>query len=100
MSVAMVLMDAAATAHTAFVQAQADVWVCICWLACSELRGRLHAYDEHLNMVLGDVEETTTTMERDEETDEDFVKKSTRKMEMLFLRGDVVVLVAPPLRTS
>lgn len=28
-----------------------------------ELRGRLHAYDQHLNMVLGDVEETVTSIE-------------------------------------
>ena len=27
-----------------------------------ELRGRLHAYDHHLNMVLGEVEETMTKM--------------------------------------
>ena len=28
-----------------------------------ELRGRLHAYDQHLNMVLGEVEETVTSVE-------------------------------------
>jgi U6 snRNA-associated Sm-like protein LSm3 len=28
-----------------------------------ELRGRLHAYDSHCNMVLGDVEETIYVME-------------------------------------
>ena len=33
-----------------------------------EVRGRLHAYDQHLNMVLGEVEETHTTVEIDEET--------------------------------
>uniref|UniRef100_A0A8I3MYH2 Sm domain-containing protein n=1 Tax=Canis lupus familiaris TaxID=9615 RepID=A0A8I3MYH2_CANLF len=33
-----------------------------------ELRGRLHAYDQHLNMVLGDGEEAVTTIEIDEET--------------------------------
>lgn len=58
------------------------------------------AYDQHLNMVLGDVEETVTTHEIDEETDEEIVKKATRSVGMLFVRGDVVVLVSPPLRTG
>jgi U6 snRNA-associated Sm-like protein LSm3 len=51
-------------------------------------------------MVLGDVEETVTSHEIDEETDEEIVKKATRTVGMLFVRGDVVVLVSPPLRTS
>lgn len=32
-----------------------------------ELRGRLHAYDSHCNMVLGDVEETVYTVGEDDE---------------------------------
>lgn len=32
------------------------------------------AYDQHLNMVLGDVEETVTTVEIDEETYEEIYK--------------------------
>ena len=32
------------------------------------------AYDQHLNMILGDVEETVTTMEIDEETYEEIYK--------------------------
>jgi U6 snRNA-associated Sm-like protein LSm3 len=51
-------------------------------------------------MVLGDVEETVTTFEIDEETEEEIVKKATRTVDMLFVRGDVVVLVSPPLRTA
>ena len=35
---------------------------------------RPQAYDEHLNMVLGDVEETVTTTEQDEETMETIIK--------------------------
>ena len=65
-----------------------------------ELRGKLHAYDQHLNLVLGDVEETVTTTEIDEETDEEIVRKSTREVDMLFVRGDVIILVSPPLRTT
>jgi len=32
------------------------------------------AYDQHLNMILGDVEETVTTLEIDEETYEEIYK--------------------------
>ena len=39
-----------------------------------EIRGKLHAFDQHLNMVVGDVEETVTTTEIDEETDEETTK--------------------------
>jgi len=60
----------------------------------------LQAYDQHLNMVLGDVEETVTTIEIDEETEEEIIKKATRNVDMLFVRGDVIVLVSPPLRTA
>lgn len=51
-------------------------------------------------MILGDVEETVTTHEIDEETDEEIVKKATRNIGMLFVRGDIVVLMSPPLRTT
>lgn len=60
----------------------------------------IQAYDQHLNMILGEVEETVTSTEIDEETDEEIVKKQTRKVGMLFVRGDIVVLVSPPLRTG
>ncbi len=36
----------------------------------------LQAFDQHLNMVLGDVEESVTTREIDEETEEEIVKVS------------------------
>mmetsp|Transcript_13664 Transcript_13664/g.18699 ORF Transcript_13664/g.18699 Transcript_13664/m.18699 type:complete len:92 (+) Transcript_13664:47-322(+) len=65
-----------------------------------ELRGKLHAFDQHLNMVLGEVEETVTTRDVDEETEEEIVKTSKRSIDMLFVRGDIVILVSPPLRTS
>jgi U6 snRNA-associated Sm-like protein LSm3 len=50
--------------------------------------------------VLGAVEETVTTTEVDEETDEVIVRKSVREVDMLFVRGDLVILVSPPLRTT
>ena len=62
-----------------------------------ELRGRLHAFDAHLNMVLGDAEETTSVIQTDEEGN-DTVTQKTRPLGLLFVRGDLVILVAPPLR--
>ena len=51
-------------------------------------------------MVLGDVEETVTTVEMDEETYEEIIKTSKRSIDMLFVRGDGVILISPPLRTA
>ena len=65
-----------------------------------ELEGLLHAFDTHLNMVLEDVEETVTTVDIDEETEEELVQSRKRTIEMLFVRGDVVILVSPPLRIA
>jgi small nuclear ribonucleoprotein (snRNP)-like protein len=109
-------------------------------------RSALQAYDQHLNMILGEVEETITTVEYDEDTYEEHVKvratpwqlvgpvrahccsraedsgeralvavcrvvrvsdnwcaweqMTKRPIEMLYVRGDGVILVSPPLRTS
>ncbi|XP_022766276.1 sm-like protein LSM3A [Durio zibethinus] len=65
-----------------------------------ELRGKLHAYDQHLNMILGDVEEIVTTVEIDDETYEEIVRATRRMVPFLFVRGDGVILVSPPLRTA
>lgn len=53
------------------------------------------AYDQHLNMILGDVEETVTTTEVDEETFEEIIKTSKRMLPYLFVRGDGVILLSP-----
>ncbi|KAI0103873.1 hypothetical protein O1611_g6923 [Lasiodiplodia mahajangana] len=58
-----------------------------------ELKGRLYAYDSHMNLVLGDVVETIYLV--DEEDEEEDIKTTTKKSEMLFVRGDSVVLVSP-----
>ena len=68
-------------------------------LSRSSFFDSIQAYDQHLNMILGNVEEVVTSVEIDEETDEEIVKKQTRQIGMLFVRGDIVVLVSPPLRT-
>lgn len=65
-----------------------------------DLRGRLHAFDEHLNLVLSEVEETLKTTEVDPDTEEEIIHTSTRRIPMLFVRGDGVILVSPPLRSG
>lgn len=65
-----------------------------------ELRGRLHAYDQHLNMVLSDVEEVYKTIQINEEPFENCIRTEKRNFSMLFVRGDGVILVSPPLRGS
>ncbi|KAL9076955.1 MAG: hypothetical protein Q9161_000588 [Pseudevernia consocians] len=59
-----------------------------------ELKGRLHAYDSHCNLVLGEVEETIYVVEEDDDEDET-VKIIKKQSEMLFVRGDSVVLISP-----
>nr|POF18654.1 putative u6 snrna-associated sm-like protein lsm3 [Quercus suber] len=63
-----------------------------------ELKGRLHAYDSHCNLVLGDVEETVYVVDDDNENDgdeQDNVRTVRKQSEMLFVRGDSVVLISP-----
>ncbi|KAF3610143.1 hypothetical protein DY000_02046048 [Brassica cretica] len=50
-----------------------------------ELRGKLHVI---------------TTVEIDDETFEEIFRKLKRKVLFLFVRGDGVILVSPPLRTT
>jgi U6 snRNA-associated Sm-like protein LSm3 len=57
------------------------------------------AYDQHLNIILGDVEETVTTSEVDAETFEEIVKTRRRTLPYLFVRGDGVILMSPQLRS-
>jgi len=63
-----------------------------------ELRGKLHGYDQHLNLVLGEVEETITVTEIDDETYEEIYKTTRRHIPLLYVRGDGVTLIAPPSR--
>ncbi|KAJ2696543.1 Sm-like protein lsm3b [Coemansia spiralis] len=65
-----------------------------------ELRGRLHAYDQHLNMVLGDVEETISVVDIGDGAQAPTVRVVSRAVPMLLVRGDGVILVSPPSRTA
>ncbi|ODA77061.1 hypothetical protein RJ55_07579 [Drechmeria coniospora] len=58
-----------------------------------ELKGKLHAYDSHCNLVLGEVEETIYAVDDDDNEEE--AKTISRKSEMLFVRGDSVVMISP-----
>ncbi|KAL1630451.1 Sm-like protein lsm3b [Neofusicoccum ribis] len=51
-----------------------------------ELKGRLHAYDSHCNLVLGDVEETIYVVEEDAD-EQEVVRTVKKQSEMLFVRG-------------
>ena len=59
-----------------------------------ELVGKLDAYDQHLNMILENAEETHTSVELDEETYEQVYKQNKRSMPMVFIRGDGVILLS------
>ncbi|KAJ7682625.1 like-Sm ribonucleoprotein [Mycena polygramma] len=59
-----------------------------------ELTGILHAYDGHMNLIMSDVEETIMIVDVPAT-----VNVAKRKMDMLFVRGDGVILVSPPSRT-
>lgn len=54
-----------------------------------ELEGILHAYDEHCNLVVGDVRE----LHIDSSTGTKM--RYTRSFELLFVRGDRVVTISP-----
>jgi U6 snRNA-associated Sm-like protein LSm3 len=65
-----------------------------------ELTGVLHAYDGHMNLILSDVEETIMIVDAPEGAldTRGTVNVAKRKMDMLFVRGDGVILVSPPSR--
>ncbi|CDZ97360.1 Small nuclear ribonucleoprotein (snRNP) LSM3 [Phaffia rhodozyma] len=63
-----------------------------------ELTGVLHAYDNHMNLIMSDVEETITIVDIDEASGSENLRTARRNVDMLFVRGDGVILVSPPSR--
>ena len=57
--------------------------------------GVVHAFDQHLNMILGEVEEFQQTVELDDDTSEEVIKVKKRLIPMLFLRGDGIITISP-----
>jgi U6 snRNA-associated Sm-like protein LSm3 len=98
MSAAAVEEDAAVREPLDLIRLALDERVYVKLRGDREARGRLHAYDQHLNMILGDVEEVITSVEIDDETYEEIIKTTKRSVPYLFIRGDAVTLVSPPLR--
>ncbi|MDH5438256.1 MAG: RNA-binding protein [Candidatus Bathyarchaeota archaeon] len=49
------------------------------------LRGKLKGYDQHLNLVLEETEDTTET-------------ENVKKLGVIIVRGDNVILISPPPR--
>ena len=49
------------------------------------LRGRLKGFDQHLNLVLEETEDTTNS-------------ENVRKLGVIIVRGDNVILISPPPR--
>ncbi|PLW32268.1 hypothetical protein PCANC_18981 [Puccinia coronata f. sp. avenae] len=59
--------------------------------------GTLPAYDGHMNMVLADVTETIVVVEPPQRAEEEpIIRPVKRNCDMLFVRGDGVVLVGFP----
>ncbi|EJD36561.1 LSM-domain-containing protein [Auricularia subglabra TFB-10046 SS5] len=62
-----------------------------------ELTGVLHAYDGHMNMIMSDVEETIMIVDVPADgvllPGAGSIKVAKRRLEMLFVRGDGVILV-------
>ncbi|NIR86472.1 RNA-binding protein [Candidatus Bathyarchaeota archaeon] len=49
------------------------------------LRGKLKGFDQHLNLVLEETEDTTNT-------------ENVKKLGVIIVRGDNVILISPPPR--
>jgi len=49
------------------------------------LRGKLKGYDQHLNLVLEETEDTTSS-------------ENVKKLGVIIVRGDNVILISPPPR--
>ena len=63
-----------------------------------ELNGKLHAFDQHLNLVLEGVDETLSYLETNPETLEESLKVIKKQYDLLYIRGDAVVLISPSLK--
>jgi U6 snRNA-associated Sm-like protein LSm3 len=59
------------------------------------ITGKLHGFDAHLNLVLGDALEVKEATDDNNSSTNDDSNNSSRHFPMLFIRGDSVILVSP-----
>lgn len=69
------------------IRYQLDEFVLVKLRGAREIKGKLQGYDSHCNMVLSEAQETIYG-----DKEEDTVVKKT---EMVFVRGDSVILISP-----
>lgn len=69
------------------IRCQLDEFVLVKLRGAREMKGKLQGYDSHCNMVLSEAQETIYG-----DKEEDTVVKKT---EMVFVRGDSVILISP-----
>ena len=71
--------------RTAAIERSREVKQFAIALGGKSLRGRLKGFDQHLNLVLEETEDTTEV-------------ESQKKLGLIIVRGDNVVLISPPPR--
>lgn len=68
------------------IRFQLDEIVVVKLRGARQMKGRLQAYDSHCNMVLSEAQETVFLEEGLEQT---------KNTDMVFVRGDLVILISP-----
>ncbi|KAG9391119.1 Small nuclear ribonucleoprotein family protein [Carpediemonas membranifera] len=63
-----------------------------------ELKGKLHGFDQHPNLIMEDVDETITKVEIDPDTLEETSVKTHKSHEMLFVRAENIIRISPMLQ--
>lgn len=71
------------------IRFQLDEEVLVKLRGAREMKGKLQGYDSHCNMVLSDAEEYKY------DTEDTNKKPVVKKTEMVFVRGDSVILISP-----
>ena len=60
-----------------------------------EIKGKLIAYDEHLNLMMTDAKEKIRSKQVDPVTQQEMQRIENVEHSMIFIRGDLVIAVSP-----